>query len=120
MGREKPESADGLSPIEFQVLLVLAEEPSYGYAIMKAVAEQTEGRLHPEIGSLYRVLSRLMSRGLVSERSAPEAAPANARGLPRKYYDLTPAGSRVATAEAEHLAGLLDLARTRNLLSSRS
>jgi len=115
----KKPSGDGVSSIEFQVLLVLADAPSYGYAIMKAVRDQTEGRLHPEIGSLYRVLSRLMSRGLLAERSAPDHAPTNPRGLPRKYYGLTPSGARVASDEAEHLAGLLALARSRKLLSPR-
>lgn len=108
---------DGLSPIEFQVLLVLAEGPSYGYAIMKSVEDQTGGRLHPEIGSLYRVLSRLMTRGLVEEQAPPEAAPVNQRGLPRKYYGLTPAGSRTARDEAHHLAGVLAIARSRKLLA---
>ena len=109
---------DRLSPIEFQVLLVLAEAPSYGYAIMKAVRDQTDGRLTPEIGSLYRVLSRLMSRGLVAEQPPPADAPANHRGLPRKYYTLTPPGARAAREEAEHLAGLITLARGRRLLES--
>ena len=110
------EESDPLSAVEFQVLLVLADGPSYGYAIMKAVEEQSDGRMRPEIGSLYRVLSRLMSRSLVSERSAPRGSPNTNRGLPRKYYGLTPAGSRVAKEEAAHLAGLVALAKSRNLL----
>ena len=45
-----------ISHLEFQVLLVLAEGASYGYAIMKGVEEQSRGRLNPDIGSLYRDL----------------------------------------------------------------
>ncbi len=76
-------SPNPLSAVEFQVLLVLADGPSYGYAIMKAVEDQSDGRMRPEIGSLYRVLSRLMARGLVDERSVPKSAPNTNRGLPR-------------------------------------
>lgn len=107
---------DPLSPVEFQVLLALADQPSYGYAIMKAVEQQSDGRMRPEIGSLYRVLSRLMARGLVNERPAPKGAPSTNRGLPRKYYGLTPAGSHVAKDEAAHLEGLVSLAKSRRLL----
>ena len=103
------DSPDPLSAVEFQVLLVLADGPSYGYAIMKAVEEQSDGRMRPEIGSLYRVLSRLMARGLVGERVAPKGSSTTTRGLPRKYYGLTPVGSRVAKDEAAHLAGIVSL-----------
>ncbi len=105
-----------ISPIEFQVLLVLSEKPSYGYAIMQAVEEQTGGRQSPEIGSLYRVLSRLMARNLVQEEAAPHGGEPNHRGLPRKYYGITSVGQRVLREEAEHLAAILDVAKSRDLL----
>jgi DNA-binding PadR family transcriptional regulator len=54
-----------LGPTEFQVLLVLLDGARYGYAIMKAVEEESGGRIAPEIGSLYRLLTRLMSQELV-------------------------------------------------------
>jgi DNA-binding PadR family transcriptional regulator len=105
-----------LSTIEFQVLLALSREESYGYAIMKAVEDQTVGRLSPEIGSLYRVLSRMMGKGLVEERPAPGEADANHRGLPRKYYGLTRQGSLAIRDEAAHLAAVVEIARDRDLL----
>ena len=37
-----------LSPTDFHVLMVLAEGPSYGYAIMKAVDEHSGGVVSPE------------------------------------------------------------------------
>jgi DNA-binding PadR family transcriptional regulator len=112
-GNEMP---DLLSSIEFQVLLVLSDQHSYGYAIMQAVERQTGGRFSPEIGSLYRVLSRLMARGLVGEQAAPEGDTPNHRGLPRKYYGLTAAGRRVLREEAEHLAAIVDVAKSRDIL----
>jgi DNA-binding PadR family transcriptional regulator len=109
---------ESLSSIEFQVLLALAAGCSYGYAIMKTVESQSGGRLRPEIGSLYRLLSRLTARGLVEEQPAPADTPTNHRGHPRRYYALTPAGSEIAEAEAVHLAQLVATARNRDLLPS--
>jgi DNA-binding PadR family transcriptional regulator len=110
------EVAGPLSATEFHVLMALAEAPNYGYAIMKSVAEQSEGQVTPEIGSLYRVLSRLMEAGWVEETRPPRGARQGARGLPRRYYALTAAGRAVAHAEARRLARMVALARERDLL----
>ncbi len=104
-----------LSPLDFQVLLVLIHEDLYGYAIMKAVEEQSGGRLSPEIGSLYRVLARLMDEGLVDETAAPEA-PGTHPGRARKYYRLTALGRTTAADEAGRLRDVVALARERDLL----
>jgi DNA-binding PadR family transcriptional regulator len=100
-----------LSALDFHVLLVLAREDLYGYAIMKRVAEESRGVVRVEIGSLYRVLSRLMEVGLVAEAEPPADAPASHRGLPRKYYRITPEGAMAARAEARRLDDVLRLAR---------
>lgn len=105
-----------LSAVEFQVLLALSEAPSYGYAIMKSVETQTGGRQSPEIGSLYRILSRLMTRELVEEHEAPETAEVNHRGLPRRYYGLTKQGRLALQEEARHLASVVEFARARDVL----
>ena len=106
-----------LSASDFHVLMVLAEGPSYGYAIMKSVVDHSGGTVSPDIGSLYRVLARLMGQGWVDQASAPaDAAPA-ARGRARRYYALTPEGKAVALTEAGRLARVVDLARERDLLS---
>lgn len=105
-----------LSAIDFHVLMVLADGPSYGYAIMKAVQAHSDGAVAPEIGSLYRVLSRLVADGWVKEARPPRDARPGTRGLPRRYYALTPAGRKVALAEARRLAGVVALARARCLL----
>lgn len=106
-----------LSATDFHVLMVLSEGPSYGYSIMKAVKEHSEGTVAPDIGSLYRVLARLMTQGWVSEAEPPAEAPASSRGRTRRYYDLTGEGRSIALAEAARLARLVDLARDHDLLS---
>lgn len=100
-----------LSPLEFHVLLVLSREDLYGYAIMKLVTEHSGGAVRVEIGSLYRVLSRLMEAGLVAEVTPPADAPASHRGLPRRYYRIMQAGALAVRAEAKRLEGVVELAR---------
>jgi DNA-binding PadR family transcriptional regulator len=60
-----------------------------------------------EIGSLYRLLGRLLDEGLIEE--------ADGDGR-RRYYQLSRLGRRVLKAEAERLASLVDLVRMRKLL----
>lgn len=108
--------AGPLSATDFHVLMVLSEGSSYGYAIMKAVAEQSGGAVTPEIGSLYRVLARLMSEGWVQEAAEPSGVPEVTRGHDRRYYALTAEGRRVAQGEAKRLAEVVSLARDRRLL----
>lgn len=101
--RSEPESSLPLTPLDLQVLLVLAREDLYGYAIMKAVQEASNGVLSPEIGSLYRVLARLTDAGWVADAEPPAHQEEPHRGKPRKYYRLTEQGREVARAEVRRL-----------------
>lgn len=69
------------------VLAILAEEDSYGYAILQRVRELSEGRLEWTDGMLYPVLHRLGRLGHVEARW--EVADSGRR---RKYYRITPQG----------------------------
>lgn len=108
--------AGQLTPLEFQVAMALRAGPSYGYALMKSVEQQSGGRLTPDVGTLYRVLARLMAANLVEEQSPPADAPDGTRGRPRRYYGLSPAGLAAARDEAARLAELVELARRHDLL----
>jgi PadR family transcriptional regulator PadR len=73
--------------LELIVLHLLAPGEAYGYEIVTKLTEQTNGALEVTDGTLYPVLYRLERAGSVSVRwETPE------RGVPRKYYRLTPAG----------------------------
>lgn len=98
-----PTSALPLSALDLQVLLVLSRGELYGYAIMKAVEAQSGGVLSPEIGSLYRVLARLVESGWVQEADAPPSDSEQHRGKPRRYYGITDLGRSVARAEVGRL-----------------
>lgn len=91
-----------LSAIEYHVLLALADSALYGYALKQAVVEESGGALTPRAGSLYRILARLMGRGLVVEVE-PEAPAEPHPGLERKYYALTDRGRKALGREAARL-----------------
>jgi PadR family transcriptional regulator PadR len=75
------------------VLAILADDESYGYAILKRVRELSKGEMEWTDGMLYPLLHRLERLGYVTTewRSAAE-------GRGRKYYALTDDG-RAALAE---------------------
>lgn len=69
------------------VLAILAEEDSYGYAILQRVRELSGGHLEWTDGMLYPVLHRLGRLGYVEARW--EIAESGRR---RKYYRITSQG----------------------------
>ena len=69
------------------VLAILAEEASYGYAILKRVRELSGGRLEWTDGMLYPVLHRLERLGHIEARWRVAES-----GRRRKYYRITSQG----------------------------
>jgi hypothetical protein len=65
---------------------------------------------------LYRALGRLADMNLVVEVEPPDGATVTG-GRPR-FFRLTPAGRRACAAEAERLAGFVEVARRRKLLKA--
>ena len=104
-----------LRPVEFHVLLALAGEERHGYAILQEVAALTDGAIELEPGTLYRALHRMLRDGWVVESARRPAADVDDER--RRYYRITPAGRRVASAEAERLLRLVTVARANRLLS---
>jgi DNA-binding PadR family transcriptional regulator len=98
----------------FHVLLALAGEDMHGYAILKEVELGTAGKVRLSTGTLYGIIKRLLSDGLIAELRARPAERADDER--RKYYRLTPLGRQVAAAEAERMDEVLAIARARHLL----
>jgi DNA-binding PadR family transcriptional regulator len=101
-----------MSTLEYHVLLAMAAGPLYGYAIKEAVEAESQGAVTPRAGSLYRLIARLMSRGLVRE-AAPRGEVAPHPGRERKYYALTPEGRGALAEEARRLKSAAALAERR-------
>ena len=78
------------------VLAILAAGDSYGYAIIKRVAELSGGRLRWTDGMLYPVLHRLERLGRVEARWATAES-----GRRRRYYRITAAGRAHLTSQRE-------------------
>ena len=101
-----------MSGLEYHVLLALAGGPLHGYAVKQRVEDDSAGSLTPQPGSLYRVIARLMTSGLVVETNPPSTESPHP-GLARRYYALTAAGRRALLAEARRLKGAAALAEKR-------
>lgn len=108
-----PRESLPLTPLSLAVLLALAGEDLHGYAILKDVERQSEGRLRVGTGTLYSALQRMVDEGLIAE--APDAAGPDEDSR-RKYYTLTDAGRDVCRAEALRLARVLEVASERRLV----
>ena len=78
------------------VLAILAEQDSYGYAILKRVRELSDGHLQWTDGMLYPVLHRLERLGLVAAKWA-----ASETSRRRKYYRITRKGRAELAAQRE-------------------
>jgi DNA-binding PadR family transcriptional regulator len=104
-----------LRSIEFHILLALAPEERHGYAILSEVEGLTDGEIQLEPGTLYRALHRMLKDGWVVESARRPAADQDDER--RRYYRLTPAGRKVAMAEAERLQRLVNVARAHRLLT---
>jgi PadR family transcriptional regulator PadR len=73
--------------LDMCLLAVIAEEPSYGYEMVRKLEER--GLALVGEGSIYPLLSRLQRQGLVETYSVESAG-----GPPRKYYRIAAAGKR--------------------------
>lgn len=79
------------------VLSVLAEEPMYGYLIIKRVAARSEGMIRLTPGVLYPLLHQLEKQKLLTsswETVKDQSTSEETRGRRRKWYRLTPRGRR--------------------------
>jgi DNA-binding PadR family transcriptional regulator len=111
-----PRSFLPLTPLAFQVLLALADRDKHGYGIILEVRERTDGLISLGTGTLYTMLQRLLEAALIEESSRRPADDDQRR----KYYALTKLGRAVVGAEAHRLQAVLDDARRKKVLTSKS
>lgn len=81
--------------LDMLVLSILAERPTYGYALIKELRDRSNGAFDLPEGTVYPALHRLEAAGkLASTRTM-------ANGRSRRYYSITPIGRAALTAERE-------------------
>ncbi len=105
---------DPLPSAAFQILLSLADQDLHGYAIMRQVAEQTGGGMRLGPGTLYSSIQSLLEAKFIEELDPREDVKLGEER--RRYYRLTSAGRKLARSEADRLADLLRVARSRKIL----
>ena len=104
---------DPLPSAAFHILLALAGEDLHGYGIMRQVLEQTGGTVRIGPGTLYGSIKTLLEEKLIEELDErPDKQLGTER---RRYYRLTAAGRKVASEEAQRLAGMLRVARAKRI-----
>jgi DNA-binding PadR family transcriptional regulator len=109
--RRDPQPLLPLTPGVFQVLVALADEERHGYALLRAVEQQTNGRVRLSTGTLYGIINRLLADDVIAERTSREG---------RRLYRLTAFGRALARAEADRLESLLAAARATRALGRPS
>jgi DNA-binding PadR family transcriptional regulator len=109
-----PDELLPLTPAVFHILVALSEGERHGYAIMRQVAEDTDGSLQLGPGTLYGCLKRMLSAKLIEE--SDERPDPNLDDERRRYYRITDFGVRTVRAEAKRLATAVTAARARRLL----
>ena len=103
-----------LSPAAFSILLALKDGEKHGYAILREVSQRSDGALKLLPGTLYNLLKRMLEDGWIEElEERPDPALDDER---RRYYRLTGLGEKIASLEAERMAGLVRAARKHGVL----
>jgi len=98
---------DPMPSAAFHIMLALADQDRHGYGIMREVAELTGGRMRLGPGTLYGSIKTLLDAELIVELEE--------RDERRRYYRLTPAGRKLAKAEAARLAETVRIARAKKM-----
>ena len=78
------------SMLTFWALGLLLERPMYGLEIAREVERSTQGRMVMRPSTIYQLLRRLESKGLVASRWEQSTL-----GPPRAYYEATATGREV-------------------------
>jgi DNA-binding PadR family transcriptional regulator len=92
----------------FMILTALADGSQHGYGIIADVQEISDGQVRLRPGTLYTALDRLRADELIGVDREEIVD-----GRLRRYYRLTPAGTKRLAAEAARLQAHATVALTR-------
>lgn len=112
---DRARSVEHLLPVKAKVLhilLALADGPRHGYSIMQEVAARTEGQVRVWPAALYGTLRELEDLGWIAE-SDKRPSDDDER---RRYFALTPLGTRVLRSEVRRLEAIVGHARASRAL----
>ncbi len=104
-----------LKPRWFHILLALSDKDLHGSDIVREVLEQSDGELRLWPAMLYGSLEQMVDRGLIEELYEAAERPAGASAK-RRYFRISNAGRKLLAAEADRMAVMARLARSKNIL----
>lgn len=116
MDHFRPEAFLPLTPVAFEILLSVADQPRHGYSILLDIETRSLGTIVLHAGTLYRALARLLESELIEELDSPPDGDAGADDERRRYYRLTVRGVAVLSAEVRRLEDSLAAARASRVL----
>lgn len=102
-----------LTPAVLHILLALASEERHGYAIMKQVEVDSQGKVKMGPGTLYGSIGRMLDAGLIRESDRkvdPEMDDER-----RVYYRITAPGQKALAAELDRYREIVAIAKQRKL-----
>ncbi len=97
-----------LPAASLHLVLALLGGELHGYALMKRVAELSDGAVRMGPGTLYGTLNRLVDDGLIIETTDRVERDETER---RRYYELTAEGRSAAIVELSRLTTLVERVR---------
>jgi DNA-binding PadR family transcriptional regulator len=85
--------------LKLVILKLLAEQPSYGYQLIKTMEERFAGGYSPSAGVIYPTLTLLEEEGLATASTSESN---------KKVYSLTAEGETLLEASKEKIGGLFE------------
>ena len=98
-----------LTPAVLYILMALSDSAKHGYAIMKQVEADSEGKVSMGPGTLYGSLKRMLEAGLVAE--SDKKIDPSMDDQRRIYYKITRAGKQALEAELERYRRVVRLTK---------
>ena len=111
----KNNSPAPLTPAVLHILLALSVQERHGYAIMKQVEADSQGKVKMGPGTLYGSLGRMLEAGLICE-SEKKVDP-KMDDERRVYYKITGQGQKALRSELERYGEVVAVAKRLHLLS---
>jgi DNA-binding PadR family transcriptional regulator len=107
MANEKPGAP--LTPAVLHILLALSTKERHGYAIMKQVETDSQGKVKMGPGTLYGSLGRMIEAGLI--RESEKRVDPKMDDERRVYYKVTGVGQKALAAELQRYRDVVAVAR---------
>lgn len=98
-----------LTPAVLHILMALSDNEKHGYAIMKQVEADSEGKVSMGNGTLYGSLKRMLDAGLVAEGNTKIDPDMDDQR--RIYYKITSLGKKALAAELERYERVVALTK---------